>query len=196
MPKPGLYWIIIVHQISWNSRPFWRNRDHHVTRTNGTWPKSLDPATNTFLFDYQHLPKIAEIPWLGTNHVSKPHCNLTSWSNKPTLSTQGEEWNMKILGKKCNVTTFLLMISHLFCRERMIIGLGGGWTNPFEKYELVKLGDISPIYRGENRKYLKPPPRGIFEINIPLRCPAPQILPALPSWVAIGQTIFGDSHFT
>ena len=34
----------------------------------------------------------------------------------------------------------------------------GGWSfNPFEKYDLVKLGSSSPNM-GENEKYLKPPP--------------------------------------
>ena len=31
-------------------------------------------------------------------------------------------------------------------------------TNPFEKYAHVKLERISPGIRGENKKYLKPPP--------------------------------------
>ena len=35
--------------------------------------------------------------------------------------------------------------------------LVGGWTNPFEKYYIVKL-DHFPRDRGENKKYLKPPP--------------------------------------
>ena len=34
--------------------------------------------------------------------------------------------------------------------------LGGGWTNPFEKYES---NWKSSSNRGENKKYLKPPPR-------------------------------------
>ena len=41
--------------------------------------------------------------------------------------------------------------------------LVGGWTNPSEKYAQVKLGSSSPS-RGENKKYLKPPPRkGVME---------------------------------
>ena len=38
--------------------------------------------------------------------------------------------------------------------------LVGGWTNPFEKI-LVKMGSSSPN-KGENKKYLKPPPSQRF----------------------------------
>ena len=32
--------------------------------------------------------------------------------------------------------------------------LVGGWTNPFEKYYIVKLGFIFPKFRGEKKNYL------------------------------------------
>ena len=39
--------------------------------------------------------------------------------------------------------------------------VGGGWTNPFEKYANVNL-DPFPRVRGENLKKMKPPPRYTF----------------------------------
>ena len=44
--------------------------------------------------------------------------------------------------------------------------LGGGWTNPFEKYAR-QIGSF-PQVRGKNKKYLKPPARfyeDIFKIS-------------------------------
>ena len=37
--------------------------------------------------------------------------------------------------------------------------LVGGWTSPFEKYYCSQIGRSSPFKKGENKKYLKPPPR-------------------------------------
>ena len=42
--------------------------------------------------------------------------------------------------------------------------LVGGWTNPFEKYAR-QIGFIFPNFRGEHKKYLKPPPRNETEWN-------------------------------
>ena len=42
--------------------------------------------------------------------------------------------------------------------------LVGGWTNPVEKYAQVKF-DHFPKDRGENNKYLKPPPSFTFHLQ-------------------------------
>ena len=42
----------------------------------------------------------------------------------------------------------------------------GGWTNPFEKYYIVKMGLSSPKDRGENKQYLKQPPTSFFQVTL------------------------------
>ncbi len=53
-----------------------------------------------------------------------------------------------------------LYIGSLFldCLTKAQQKLGGGWTNPFEKYARQN-GFIFPNFRGENKKCLKTPPR-------------------------------------
>ncbi len=47
----------------------------------------------------------------------------------------------------------------------------GGWTNPFETYAYCVKLDPFPRFRGENKRYLKPPPRQEKKPRDPFVCP-------------------------
>ena len=122
------------------------------------------------------------------NHVSK------SWDDPPTTFFAVGNSQVSVFSVDTSVTLARLIALDLPCAsnhiwfeaptpfcptgvqrvipKRKTSYLVGGWTNPFEKYARQN-GFIFPNFRGENKRYLKPPTRisnSILQGTRPGRC--------------------------
>ena len=101
-----------------------------------------------------HFPAIAMLVDPGVY----PLLNVESCDNLPTVSWSSSAWDWHQVfpmtpGRRPQV---IMKVSHVQTFHG--IPLSGWWLNQPPWKTLVKL-EIFPNFRGENRKYLKPPPR-------------------------------------